>query len=51
MSTDARHWSILISMRIYEENLINTLLNIQNISLRVQKSIETIKNLRYICKF
>ena len=51
MLIDACHWSILISMRIYVEHLIYTLLNNQNVSLCGQKSVELIKDSRYICKF
>ena len=51
MLIDAHHWSILISMRIYVEHLIYTLLNNQNVSLCGQKSVELIKDSRYICKF
>ena len=51
MPIDARHWSILISMRIYVEHIIYTLLNNQNVSLCGQKSVELIKESRYICKF
>ena len=51
MPIDACHWYILISMRIYTEHIIYTLLNNQNVSLCGQKSVELIKESRYICKF
>ena len=48
MPIDACHWSILISMRIYVEHLMCTLLNNQNVSLYGKKSVELIKDSRYI---
>ena len=57
MPIDAHHRLILISLRIYVEHLIYTLLNNQNVSLCSQKSVELIKEWRYIyiyichCKF
>ena len=50
MPLDACH-CILISMRVYVEHIICTLLNNQNISLCGQKSVGLIKESRYICKF
>ena len=50
MPIDASHWSILISMRIYVEHLVYTFLNNQNLSLCDQKSVELIKDSRYIRK-
>ena len=49
MPIDSRHWSKLISMRMYVEHLRYTLLNNQNISLCGQKSVELIKKSKYIC--
>ena len=40
MPIDARHGSLLITMRIYVEHLIYTFLNKQNVSLCDQKSVE-----------
>ena len=48
MPIDAHHRLILISLRIYVEHLIYTLLNNQNVSLCSQKSVELIKEWRYI---
>ena len=48
MPIDAHHRLILISLRIYVEHLICTLLNNQNVSLCSQKSVELIKEWRYI---
>ena len=44
MPIDSRHWSKLISMRMYVKHLRYTLLNNQNVSLCGQKSVELIKN-------
>ena len=51
MPVDACHLSILISMKIYLEYLclIYILVNNQNIYLCGQKSVELIKNSRYMC--
>ena len=50
MPIDVHHWSIRISVRIYLEHLIYTLSN-QNVSLCGQKSVQLLKESRYICKF
>ena len=48
MPIDAHHWFILISMGIYVEHIIYTLLDNQNISLCVRKLVELKKESRYV---